>query len=182
MGTKLWLVPLVKNFFSWRCPDPKINRHGLTYHEHMPIDFQVMRVTGKKVIDPRHKKSEIMKKWKTGFCKMAGLIVVLVPSCQNNSWWEWVGGPESVGKSRKVEKRPRTEKNDKFRFSANCQLCQLFSTDSGSTTHYHQLLFPWSSAMTTISMSNESCLMSQKSWVMKSWVMKSWIMFFVWIL
>ena len=53
----------------------------------MVYSLQVMRVAGKKVTDPRDKKSEILKKWKTHFRQKTHLIVVVVESCQNNSWW-----------------------------------------------------------------------------------------------
>jgi hypothetical protein len=77
---------------------------------YMVYSFQAMKVTGKKVIDPRHKKSEILKKSKTHFCQKTNLIVVVVQRCQNNSWWDRVGGPESVEKSRKSRKMAENQK------------------------------------------------------------------------
>jgi hypothetical protein len=77
---------------------------------YMVYSFQVMRPTGKKVIDWRDKKTEILKKLKMDFCKMTNLIVVVVPRCQNSSWWDRVGGPESVAKSQKSRKTGENQK------------------------------------------------------------------------
>ena len=45
-----------------------------------------------------------------GLCQITDLLVVVVPSCQNNSWWDRVGGPESVEKSRKSRKTAENQK------------------------------------------------------------------------
>ena len=76
----------------------------------MVYSFLVMRVSGKKVIDLRHKKTEILKKLKMDFCKMTNLIVVVVPWCQNSSWWDRVGGPESVEQNQKSRKTAENRK------------------------------------------------------------------------
>ncbi len=69
MMKKVWLVALINNFFSWRCHDLKLNQHGLMIGEPMLIKFQVMRATGKKVIDQCHKNFEILKNLKCIFVK-----------------------------------------------------------------------------------------------------------------
>ena len=87
MSTKLRFVPQINNFFSWRCHDPPLNQHGLMIREPTLIQWRVMTPSGKKAIDLRDKKGEILEKWKTHFRQKTHLIVVVVESCQNNSWW-----------------------------------------------------------------------------------------------
>ena len=44
------------------------------------------------------------------FCQKTNLIVVVVQRCQNNSWWDRVGGPESVEKNQKSKKTAENRK------------------------------------------------------------------------
>ena len=109
-----WVSKGVDNFFSWRFHDLKWIAHGHIICGTMVYSFQVMRATGKKVIEKLNKNFEILKKWKTHFCQKTDLIVLIVPSRQNNSWWDRVGGPVSVEKSQKSLKTAEIQKKWKI--------------------------------------------------------------------